>query len=181
MRTKKLILCGLFTALIIVGAFIKIPFPGMPMTLQFAFVLLAGIILGPCWGALSVALYVILGLIGLPVFSSGGGLGYVIIPSFGYIIGFIVAAFVAGTISCRKPGSLAVLLAASFSAMLTTYIIGIVYFTLIKSFYSGESVDVGHILYSQVLLMAPKDIFMCVACSFLGKRLQFITATPRFR
>lgn len=83
-KTRSLVYCALFTALIAVGAFIKIPIPVVPFTLQYLFTMLAGILLG----SLSVLAYMILGLIGLPIFSEGGGIGYVFKPSFGYIIGF---------------------------------------------------------------------------------------------
>ena len=58
-------------------------------TLQFFFVLLAGIILGGKRGALAVGCYVALGLIGIPIFAAGGGIGYIFRPSFGYLLGFI--------------------------------------------------------------------------------------------
>ena len=87
-KTKNLILCGLFTSLIVVGAFIRIPIPVVPFTLQLLFTMLAGLLLGGKWGAASVCIYIVLGLMGLPVFAEGGGLAYVLKPSFGYIIGF---------------------------------------------------------------------------------------------
>ena len=88
----------MFTALITAGAYIRIPVPICPFTLQFLFTTLAGIILGKNKGAAATALYVILGLAGLPVFTGGGGIGYVLQPSFGYILGFIAGAFVTGLI-----------------------------------------------------------------------------------
>ena len=54
MKTKGVIYCGLFTALIAVGAFIKIPIPVVPFTLQYLFTMLAGLLLGPVNGALAV-------------------------------------------------------------------------------------------------------------------------------
>lgn len=65
--------CSLFTALIAVGAFIKIPIPVVPFTLQFLFTTLAGLLLGSKMGAVSVIAYMVLGLVGLPIFSEGGG------------------------------------------------------------------------------------------------------------
>ena len=67
-------------------------------TLQFFFVLLAGILLGSKLGALAVLLYVVIGLLGLPIFAAGGGLAYIVEPSFGYLIGFIAGAYVTGII-----------------------------------------------------------------------------------
>nr|MBP8866449.1 biotin transporter BioY [Acetobacterium sp.] len=93
---RMLVLCGLFSALIVVGAMIKVPLPGIPFTLQTLFVILAGLLLGSRGGLIAVLVYIFLGLAGLPVFSGGGGLMYVLKPSFGYIVGFALGAFVTG-------------------------------------------------------------------------------------
>ena len=76
MKTKDIIMTALFTALIAAGAFIRIPVPVCPFTLQFLFTTLAGVLLGSRKGAAAVGVYVILGLAGLPIFTSGGGIGY---------------------------------------------------------------------------------------------------------
>ena len=68
-KTKQLVFCSLFTALIAVGAFIKIPVPVVPFTLQYLFTMLAGLILGPRLGTISVTAYMLLGLAGLPIFT----------------------------------------------------------------------------------------------------------------
>ena len=93
-KTKDLVLTAMFTALITAGAYIRIPVPVCPFTLQFLFTTLAGIVLGKNKGAAATALYVVLGLAGLPVFTGGGGIGYVLQPTFGYLIGFIAGLFV---------------------------------------------------------------------------------------
>ena len=59
-KTKQLVFCSLFTALIAVGAFIKIPVPVVPFTLQYLFTMLAGLILGPRLGTISVTAYMLL-------------------------------------------------------------------------------------------------------------------------
>ena len=76
MKTKDLVLCAMFVALIAVGAFIKVPVPVVPFTLQFLFTMLAGLLLGPVNGALAVVVYIVLGLVGLPIFTQGGGPGW---------------------------------------------------------------------------------------------------------
>ena len=101
-NTKNLALCGLFAALMIAGAFLRIPVPLVPITFQLFFAILAGLLLGPWWGAAAVGAYIVLGLVGLPVFTSGGGLQYVLQPSFGYIVGFALAALVSGLIAGKE-------------------------------------------------------------------------------
>ena len=98
-KTKSMIYCGLFTALIAAGAFIKIPVPVVPFTLQYLFTMLAGLFLGSRRGMISVVAYMLLGLAGLPIFSEGGGIWYIFKPSFGYIIGFCLGTYVTGLIA----------------------------------------------------------------------------------
>ncbi len=91
-KIRKTVLCSLFAALIAVGAFIKIPVPLVPFTLQFLFTTLAGLLLGSKLGFTAVMSYIAVGLAGIPVFASGGGISYVFQPSFGYLIGFAIGA-----------------------------------------------------------------------------------------
>ena len=102
-KTKDLILCALFAALTAVGAFIKIPVPVVPFTLQLLFTMLAGLLLGGRRGAAAVTAYILMGLLGFPVFAEGGGLGYILKPSFGYLIGFAAAAYLTGCIANKVP------------------------------------------------------------------------------
>lgn len=103
---RRTVLSALFTALIIVGAYISFPLPvsPVPIVLQNLFVLLAGLLLGRRWALGAVALYLLLGLIGLPVFSAArGGLAHFLGPTGGYLIGFLLAAGLAATIVGAAP------------------------------------------------------------------------------
>ncbi|AKB84239.1 biotin transporter BioY [Methanococcoides methylutens] len=94
---KKMVYASLFAALTAIGAYITIPLGPIPFTLQVVFVLLAGGMLGSKWGPISMIVYTLLGIAGLPVFSGGAsGIGVILGPTGGYIIGFIAAAFVVG-------------------------------------------------------------------------------------
>ncbi len=96
-KTLTMSRSALFTALVAISSYIQIPVPFMDyFTLQFFFVLLAGMILGEKQGAISVGLYVLIGLLGVPVFAAGGGIGYIFKPSFGYLLGFIMTAYAVG-------------------------------------------------------------------------------------
>ena len=118
---------AMFTTLIAAGAFIKIPVPVVPFTLQFLFTMLAGLLLGGKGGALSVALYMILGLAGLPIFAEGGGLWYLLKPSFGYIIGFCLASYVTGKmVEKQYPLTIKKLLTANFTGLFIVYGVGMI-------------------------------------------------------
>ncbi len=96
---------GIFTALTAVGAFISIPIGPVPITLQSFFVLLSGIILGSKKAMFSQITYLLLGLIGFPIFSGfSGGLQHIFKPSFGFIIGYVAAAYVTGKLTEKKNG-----------------------------------------------------------------------------
>lgn len=171
-KTQKLILCGLFTALIAVGAFIRIPIPVVPFTLQFLFTTLAGLLLGGKLGCISVTAYILMGLFGLPIFAEGGGFAYVLKPSFGYIIGFAVAAYVTGAVANQvKQPSYKRLLAASFIGLFIVYLFGMVYYYLISDLYLGNPIGLWPLFLYCFILAVPGDIVLCIVGSVLAKRL----------
>lgn len=136
-KTRNLILCALFTALTAVGAFLRIPIPVVPFTLQLLFTMLSGLLLGGKLGAVSVCLYIAMGLLGLPVFAEGGGVSYVLKPSFGYIIGFAAASYVTGVIANHVPNpGYKRLLIANFAGLGIVYFFGMTYYYLMSNFLS---------------------------------------------
>lgn len=171
-KTRDLALCAIFVTLIIAGAFIRIPVPVVPFTLQFLFTMLAGLLLGGKLGALSVCIYMAMGLLGLPVFAEGGGPSYIFKPSFGYIIGFAVAAYVTGVIANKvaKPDYKR-LLAANFIGLGIVYLFGMIYYYLISNFYLGTPIGLWPLFLYCFLLAVPGDIALCILGAILGKRL----------
>ena len=99
---KSSIIVIIGTALLAVSSKIQTPFTLVPATMQTFVVMFLGIILGYKLATLTVILYLIEGTIGLPVFAKGGGVGYVLGPTGGYLIGFIFTAFLAGHIKDDK-------------------------------------------------------------------------------
>ncbi len=151
MRLRYLIMSALFAALTAVAAQLRIPVPGtmLVFTLQTLVVFLAGLMLPPSYAALSQAVYIAVGLLGLPVFSTGGGFSYVVAPSFGFLLGFIVCAVIISLLA-RKPlralisqqqGRVrnAVLASlAGLAGIVSMYVIGVIYMYLIKNFYMND-------------------------------------------
>lgn len=172
-KTKSLILCSLFTALIVVGAFIKIPVPVVPFTLQFLFTTLAGLLLGSKRGMISVVVYMILGLIGLPVFSEGGGIWYILKPSFGYIIGFCIGTFVTGLIAERmKEKTIPRYLLANFTGLMIVYVVGMVYYYIICNYVINTPIAFGPLFLYCFLLAVPGDICLCIFAAVLVKKVR---------
>lgn len=172
--TLELVLCGLFTALTAVGAFIQIPVPGMDyFTLQFFFVLMAGMLLGSKLGAFSVAAYVLIGLAGVPIFAAGGGIAYVLRPSFGYLLGFIVTAFVTGIlIEKLKLNGFKKYLIAAFAGLIVCYAIGLTYKYFMLNLYVGEETPLLLVFLDCFPLDLPGDILLSVLASICGLRLK---------
>ncbi len=105
MKTRTMTLAALFAALTAVFSQIALPLPGLvPINLASLAVFLAGALLGAQWGAVSVIVFVLLGLTGVPVFSGfRAGPGVLLGPTGGYLIGFIAAALLVGLLLRRAP------------------------------------------------------------------------------
>ncbi|MGN0650086.1 MAG: biotin transporter BioY [Oscillospiraceae bacterium] len=171
-----LVMCALFAALIAVGAFIQIPLPHLDyFTLQFLFVILSGIILGPKLGAISVAVYVLLGLAGVPIFAAGGGIAYVLRPSFGYLAAFIGASAVTGLL-CKKlkADKFRKYLLAALGGFVVTYAIGLVYEYFMATLYLGEETTLWVIFLDCFPIDMPGDLVLCAIAAFIGKRTEGI-------
>lgn len=180
MRTRDLIFIALFTALAIAGAFLRIPLPFLSVTFQLLFALLAGIILGPVRGMIAMFLYMLLGLVGLPVFSLGGGVGYVLQPSFGFILGFIPGAWVAGHAYDKislKPYPKA--LFGFIFGTLVVYAIGVAYMYLILKFYIDKP---GLSLAATIISMLPyiaKDAVLALLAASLGRYIPYLRSITK--
>jgi biotin transport system substrate-specific component len=169
MKTRYLILTALMAALTAAGSLIKIPAPLAPITLQFFFTLMSGALLGGAYGAFSQILYAFMGLLGLPIFSAGGGIGYILSATFGFILGFIAAAWVTGKLT-EKRGALR-LMAACLLGTAVMYVIAIAYMTVILNSYLGKNLEFGYILQVGMLIYLPGDLLKCLLCALLGSRL----------
>ena len=172
LTVQNMMLCALFAALITVGAFIKIPVPVVPFTLQFLFTMLAGLLLGGRLGAVSVLVYIILGLVGFPVFTEGGGIGYLLKPSFGYIIGFCIASYVTGSIVHKvTTPSYKRLYLGNFTGLGIVYLCGMIYYYIICNFVIQSPIGLWTLFLYCFLLAVPGDIVLCIVSAILAKRI----------
>lgn len=167
-----MVLCALFAALIAVGAFIKIPIPYVPITLQFLFTNLAGLLLGKKKGLISVCLYIFIGLAGVPVFTQGGGPGYIFQPTFGYIIGFALGTWLAGLIAEHGTSSIKTYIIAGLVNFIAMFAIGLLHLYLILNFYLSTPTRVEKILSIGFLPFALGDLVLVLVCAVLAKRLR---------
>jgi biotin transport system substrate-specific component len=131
-KLLKICLTALFAALIAAGAFIALPAGPVPLVLQNLMALLAGMVLGPFMGGAAAALYLLAGLLNLPVFAGGtGGIARFAGPTGGFLIGYFFMAVVSGVILGRprvgKKTPLPRLIAAIAAGILAVYIPGILW------------------------------------------------------
>lgn len=169
---RSITLCSLFAALTAIGAFIKIPLPIIPFTLQFFFTALAGVLLGSRKGGISQMIYVLVGLAGVPVFTKGGGIQYVLEPTFGYLIGFIVCAYAIGKcVEKFKVINTKNLLIACLVGLIVVYIFGVVHMYLIYNFYIQSPMGIGSAIMVGAISAAPGDIVLCIITAVVGSRI----------
>lgn len=176
--TQDTAVCGLFAALIAVGAFMKIVIPvgadTMNFTLQWLFVLLAGLLLGSKRAFRSVAVYLITGLIGFPIFARGGGPAYLLRPTFGFLLGFALAAWAIGFLCERfRPVKSAACFAITMAGYVLYYGMGIFYFYMITHLLSSQTpVGIGVIFGVYCLPTMLPDLLLCVLAIMIAGRLR---------
>ena len=180
-RTTDIVLCGMFVALMAVGAFIKIMLPlglfQVTFSLQFFFALLAGFLLGAERGCMSVIVYLITGLIGIPIFAHGGGIGYLLKPTFGFLIGFAAAAAVCGYVA-KKMGASGfwTYLFAAFCGEMVYYACGLIYYFFMFNFVVGRDVGIGLAELMSVWFLSTviPDFVLCVMAAMVTGRLKVV-------
>jgi len=171
LTTRQMIIISLFTSLTAGLAVVTrlsagiIPFSLLPMM-----AMLAGHVLGARLGALSMLLYLILGLIGLPVFASPpfGGLTYFFQPSFGFLIGFIFCACIGGWITSRKADRLERYLLANLAGIIVINLFGLTHLWFLFNFILGQQKALGEILKIGLFPFLLSDLLKGIIACFLG-------------
>ena len=174
MKLRNLVLTALFAALTAIGAFIRIPFAFSSITLQFFFTAMAGVLLGARCGAASQAVYVLRrhhhhqarkGL------HRRGGFGYVLQPTFGFLVGLIPAAWLIGFMS-RKNGGFWWLCLSCLAGLGVLYLLGMPYMAVILNVYMGKGMNLWAILMAGMLPFLPGDMVKILVTALLCRRLR---------
>jgi len=180
LKTVDIAYIGLFSTLMMIGANITsfVPFMsvgGVPITLQTFFAILAGLVLGSRKGALACTVYMCIGLAGAPVFARfGGGFGQILSPTFGFIVTFILAAFIAGLI-VERSGTKKSYIVAAVIATAINYLLGTnwMYFAY-KLWASAPDAFNYKMAWLWMMPPLPKDIILAVFAGIFAHRLQRI-------
>lgn len=177
-RTIDLVYCGLFATLMMIGANITTFAPflvvgGVPITLQTFFAILAGLVLGSRNGAIACTVYMLVGLAGAPVFSKFyGGPSSILLPTFGFIVSFILAAYVAGKIVERYKTTTAFIIAA-LAGTVINYIIGTNWMYFAYMFWASAPEGFSYKLaWAWMIPPIPKDIILAIFGGIFAYRLQ---------
>jgi biotin transport system substrate-specific component len=164
---QMMVYASLLASLTAVGAYIAIPIGPVPIVLQSLFILLAGLLLGKLWGAVSVGIYLVAGLFGLPVFAGGtGGVGRFFGPTGGYLIGFLPAVYITGLISGkRKNGTLNDVFAMICGSVII-YMFGISWLKIVTGMELKKAVYVG------MLPFLPGDAVKIAAAQVIARSVR---------
>ncbi|ANX11824.1 BioY family transporter [Fictibacillus arsenicus] len=177
LKTIDITLIGMFVALMAIGANITTIFPfmvvgGVPITLQTFFCILAGALLGSRLGAIAMSVYLLVGLVGAPVFAQfKGGFATVVSPTFGFLLSFILVAYVTGLI-IEKNGSKASYVIATLIGTAINYVVGTnLMFMAYKMWAAAPEGFTYSMAWGWMMVPLPKDIILAVCAGLIAPRI----------
>ena len=164
-NTRRMILCALFAALCAVCAQIQIPMQPITMSLALLAVHLAGALLSPGQAAMAMAVYLLMGAMGLPVFSGfRGGMGVLLDRTGGYVLGYVLCAWLGSKLRQGRCGGVRSVLAMA-AGTLACYGLGTVWFMLLTKMPLWTSLTLC------VFPFIPGDAAKILMATLLAKRL----------
>jgi biotin transport system substrate-specific component len=172
---RNMILAGLFASLLAISSQVSLmlPLSPVPHTLQVLFVLLAGVVLGARWGATSVVVWVLLGVFGLPVFAQGkAGAVHLLSPTGGFLVGFILCAFLVGWLTERTETILPKTALIMYGGLAIIYTVGLVGFMASFAFFLHKPMTWEQASLLAVLPFLPYDIVKTFIAAYIGVRVK---------
>jgi biotin transport system substrate-specific component len=143
-QLRMIVFASLLAALMAAGAYLAIPIGPVPIVLQNMFVFLAGLLLGARWGLDSVAVYLLAGACGLPVFAGGmGGIGRLVGPTGGYLIGYLPAVFLIGYISEKAAARIGCDILAMICGTIVLYACGVSWLKILTGMTWAKALAAG--------------------------------------
>lgn len=167
-RTYNTVMIALLTAITVVCSWITIPFSAVPFTMQTFAVFIATLILGPLKGTLCVVLYILLGIAGLPVFSSfQGGLAAISGATGGFILGFVFIPLVGGYFCGKFKGKTVFSVTGLVLGQILCYSTGVLWYC----YFCGNSASVGAVITVCVLPYVIPDFIKCILAIVVSKKV----------
>ena len=169
-NTKSIIYIALFITLIYISSLIRLNVFSIPFTLQTLAVMLTACFLGSKKGLYVVMIYIFMGLVGLPVFTKGGGIFYIAEHTFGYIVAFIPAVIIIGLNKAKASKNIFTLILLLFASSIVMLVIGTMYAFILLSITSN--VDLSAFLTGYFLLFMPTELLKSIAAAMIYFRLK---------
>ncbi|MDE8565338.1 biotin transporter BioY [Anoxybacillus rupiensis] len=179
-RALDMTLIAMFAALMAIGANITSWAPflvigGVPITLQTFFCLFAGAVLGRRLGAFAMIVYMLVGLVGAPVFAQfSGGFSMVVRPTFGFILSYILAAYITGWIVEKGSPSPSVVrfVVAALIGMIINYVIGTNWMFLAYKYWGQAPEGFSYSMaWAWMFVPLPKDIILSIVAGVISPRI----------
>ena len=164
MKTRYLILSALFAVLTALGTLIRIPMPVSSFTLQTFFCAMAGSLLGSRWGVVSQIVYLLLGLVGLPVFTVGGGAAAFLTPTGGFLLGLLPMAWIAGKVKGE--------FRACLLGLLAVYAVGLPWMHAVMTADLQKPWSLWQTLLYGMIIFLPWDMLKMAFAAWLCKKIR---------
>lgn len=169
--TFDICIIAICTAILAVSAFLKIPFVPVPFTLQTLVCLMIGGLLGKWRALICVGLYLFLGLIGIPIFTNGGGFAYVLQPTFGYLIAMLVGSFFVGFFTEKPCKYIKIFLVCLITTLIMTLLGSIYMFVILRTVNHLEK-GFFECIYSGFVLFVLPEILKSILAALLIYKLK---------
>lgn len=173
-KTKTLAYSALMCAMLIVSTlWLKFPVPGTEIlfTTQVLFVLLCGQLMPPSGCAYAIGAYILLGLLGLPIFSATQGVAVIATPTFGYLLGFPFSAMAVAWVRAKLKNAKAGRYIASLAGIIVLYLIALPYIALLNGLYLSRPVPLSVLLSTYCLAFLPLDFVKGLLAAFIAERI----------
>ncbi len=165
--TRDLALIAISTVALVVSAYVTVPFV-LPFTLQTLAIFLSLFLLGGKRGIFVVLVYLLLGLVGLPVFSGfGSGVGAIMGPTGGYLIGFLVVAIIYLIAELVSKNNRKTAIFSAVIGLVTMHAIGTLWLWL----FGFSSIPVASLIVTYVLPYFAMDIVKLISAYFLARTI----------
>ena len=172
-QLRMIVFASLLAALMAAGAYLAIPIGPVPIVMQNMFVFLAGLLLGSRWGLASVAVYLLAGACGLPVFAGGlGGIGRIVGPTGGYLIGYLPAVFIMGYISGKGNAHIGYDVLAMICGTVVLYACGVTWLKILTGMSWSKALAAG--MYPFLV----GDALKIAAAALIAKALRPVIRIP---
>ncbi|HEX5679789.1 MAG TPA: biotin transporter BioY [Desulfobacterales bacterium] len=164
---RPMVHASLFAAMMAAGAYMAIPIGPVPIVLQNMFVLLSGLLLGSRWGLTSVAVYLLAGVAGLPVFAGGtGGIGRIFGPTGGFLLGYLPVVFLVGRMAERLPRRMVWDVAAMTAGTLVLYACGVAWLAAMTGLSPAKALALGMVPF------LPGDALKIAAAALIARAVR---------